>query len=363
MKKRLVAYFSVSGVTKKTAEMVAEAAGADLYEITPKVPYTKADLNWMDKKARSTVEMNDKKFRPELGGDEIDMSAYDEILVGFPIWWYVAPTIINTFLEKYDFSGKKIILFATSGGSGFGNTVSELQPSAFNDDVLFGENWNNQDIDVKTRSIITVVALMAQGITDSSLKFHLQNAKDHGVTQKEIAAIITHVAFYAGWPKGWAVFNLAKEVWAVNEGDLPYEDEAMRAHAKEMVFPIGAPNDGFAQYFSGKSFLAPVSTSQVGIFNVTFEPGCRNNWHIHHAKNGGGQILVCVAGRGYYQEEGKEAIEMKPGDCINIPAEVKHWHGAAADSWFSHLAVEVPGEETSNEWCEPVSDEEYGKLK
>lgn len=90
---------------------------------------------------------------------------------------------------------------------------------------------------------------------------------------------------------------------------------------------------------------------------------CRNNWHIHHAKNGGGQIIICVAGRGYYQEEGKEAIEMKPGDCINIPAEVKHWHGAAPDSWFSHLAVEVPGEETSNEWCEAVSDEEYGKLK
>ena len=90
---------------------------------------------------------------------------------------------------------------------------------------------------------------------------------------------------------------------------------------------------------------------------------CRNNWHIHHAKNGGGQIIICVAGRGYYQEEGKETIEMKPGDCINIPAEVKHWHGAAPDSWFSHLAVEVPGEETSNEWCEAVSDEEYGKLK
>ncbi len=147
------------------------------------------------------------------------------------------------------------------------------------------------------------------------------------------------------------------------EGDLPYDDEEMRAHAKQMVFPIGAPNDGFAQYFNGKSFLAPVSTSQVGIFNVTFEPACRNNWHIHHAKSGGGQILVCVAGRGYYQEEGKEAIELKPGDCINIPAEVKHWHGAAPDSWFSHLAVEVPGEETSNEWCEPVTDEEYGKLK
>ena len=155
---------------------------------------------------------------------------------------------------------------------------------------------------------------------------------------------------------------MAKEVWDVNEGDLPYEDEAMRAHAKEMVFPIGAPNDGFAQYFSGKSFLAPVSKSQVGIFNVTFEPGCRNTGIFIMQKSGGGQILVCVAGRGYYQEEGKEAIEMKTGDCINIPAEVKHWHGAAPDSWFSHLAVEVPGEETSNEWCEPVSDEEYAKI-
>ena len=223
----------------------------------------------------------------------------------------------------------------------------------FNDDVLFGENWNNQDIDVKMRSIITVVALMSSGITDNSLKYHLQNAKNHGVTQKEIAAIITHTAFYAGWPKGWAVFNLAKEVWNVDEGELPYEDETMRAHAKEMIFPIGAPNDGFSQYFSGRSFLAPVSTSQVGIFNVTFEPGCRNNWHIHHAKR---QILVCVAGHGYYQEEGKEAVEMKPGDCINIPPEVKHWHGAALDSWFSHLAIEVPGIDTSTEWMENVKE-------
>lgn len=245
------------------------------------------------------------------------------------------------------------------------NALGEFAPefAHFNDDVLFGENWNNNDIDVKTRSIITVVALMAQGITDSSLKFHLQNAKDHGVSQKEIAAVITHVGFYAGWPKAWAVFNLAKEVWDVNEGDLPYEDEAMRAHAKSMVFSIGQPNDAFAQYFIGHSYLFPVSTSQVGVFNVTFEPGCRNNWHIHHAKSGGGQILVCVGGRGYYQEEGKPAVEMNPGDCINIPAEVKHWHGAAPDSWFSHLAIEVPGDETSNEWCEPVTDEEYGKLQ
>lgn len=117
------------------------------------------------------------------------------------------------------------------------NALGKFAPkfAHYNDDVLFGENWNNQDIDVKTRSIITVVALISSGITDSSLKFHLENAKAHGVTQKEIAAIITHVAFYAGWPKGWAAFNLAKEVWNDGEGDFPYEDPAMRAHAKEMV--------------------------------------------------------------------------------------------------------------------------------
>ena len=130
MEKKLVAYFSASGTTKKTAEMVAEAAGADLYEITPAVAYTKTDLNWMDKKSRSSVEMNDKKIRPEMTDTDAGIENYDEILLGFPIWWYVAPTIVNTFLEAYDFSGKKIVLFATSGGSGFGNTVKELQLSA-----------------------------------------------------------------------------------------------------------------------------------------------------------------------------------------------------------------------------------------
>ncbi len=237
------------------------------------------------------------------------------------------------------------------------NALGEFAPdfAHFNDDILFGENWNNKDIDLKTRCIITVVALMSSGITDSSLMYHLQNAKSHGVTKNEIAAIVTHVGFYVGWPKAWAVFNMAKEVWAENSADT-----AKAAHANKMIFPIGNPNDGFAKYFSGRSYLAPISNKQVGIFNVTFEPKCRNNWHIHHADKGGGQILICIAGRGYYQEWGKEAVEMKPGDCINIPAGVKHWHGAAKDSWFSHLAVEVPGENCSNEWLEPVSDEQYG---
>ena len=241
------------------------------------------------------------------------------------------------------------------------NALGEFAPefAHFNDDVLFGENWNNQDIDVKTRSIITVVALMSSSITDSSLVYHLQNAKNHGVTKKEIAAVITHVAFYAGWPKAWAVFNLAKEVWNEKQEEITAKDQ----YQDTIMFPVGAPNDGFAQYFVGQSYLAPLSMEQVPIFNVTFEPGCRNNWHIHHADKGGGQMLICVGGRGYYQEWGKDAVEMNPGDVINIPVGIKHWHGAAPDSWFSHLAVEVPGENGSNEWLEAVDDATYGKLK
>ena len=144
MAKKLVAYFSASGTTKKTAELLAEAAGADLYEITPKVAYTKADLNCMDKKSRSSVEMNDKKFRPEIEDKDANIAEYDEIILGFPIWWYVAPTIVNTFLEKFDFSGKKVVLFATSGGSGFGNTVKELQPSAPNTEIVEGKILNSK---------------------------------------------------------------------------------------------------------------------------------------------------------------------------------------------------------------------------
>lgn len=133
---------------------------------------------------------------------------------------------------------------------------------------------------------------------------------------------------------------------------------------KEMsVFPTGGANEAFAQYFIGQSYLNMLSTEQVAIGNVTFEPSCRNNWHIHHASLGGGQILVCVGGRGFYQEWGKEAQTLNPGDVVNIPVGVKHWHGAAPDSWFSHLAIEVPGTECSNEWLEAVDDAAYGSLK
>ena len=129
------------------------------------------------------------------------------------------------------------------------------------------------------------------------------------------------------------------------------------------AFPIGSKNEAFAQYFIGQSYLAVLTKEQVPTFNVTFEPGCRNNWHIHHAKSGGGQMLICVSGRGWYQEWGCEPRELHPGDVVNIPTEVKHWHGAAKDSWFQHLAIEVPGEDTGTEWCEPVQSEEYERLE
>ena len=227
-----------------------------------------------------------------------------------------------------------------------------------NDDVLFGEVWNEDALDLKAKCIITVVSLMASGITDSSLGYHLQNAKNNGVTKEEIAAVITHATMYVGWPKGWAVFRQAKEIW--NE-ETPVRSEK-DAYQNSIFFPIGQENP-YGQFFVGQSYLAPVSTRQVPVFNVTFEPGCRNNWHIHHAVSGGGQLLICVGGRGWYQEWGKEPVEMTPGTVVNIPANVKHWHGAAADSWFAHLAIEVAGEQASNEWLEPVSEEDYNKLK
>ena len=246
----------------------------------------------------------------------------------------------------------------TAGRDALGDFAPEF--AHFNDDILFGENWNNQDIDLKTRCIITDVALMSSGITDQSLSYHLANAKKHGVSKKEIAAIITHVAFYAGWPKAWAVFNLAKTIWTE---DVPSDASAKEAYQASIFFPIGQDNSAYEQYFVGQSYLAPISDGAFPIFNVTFEPGCRNHWHNHRATKGGGQVLICVGGEGYYQEWGKDAVKLQPGDTVTIPANTKHWHGASKDSWFSHLAFEIPGENTSTEWNDPVSEEDYLKAQ
>ena len=244
----------------------------------------------------------------------------------------------------------------TAGRDQLGNFAPMF--AHLNDDVLFGEVWNADALNTKTKCILTVTSLMASGIADSSLTYHLQNAKAHGVTKEEIAAIITHVTMYVGWPKGWAVFRLAKEVWNETEPELTEKDR----YRNSIFFPIGEANP-YGQFFVGQSYLTRISGEQVPVFNVTFEPGCRNNWHVHHADRGGGQMLICVGGRGYYQEWGKEAMEMTPGTVVNISVGVKHWHGAAPDSWFSHLALEIPGENGSNEWLEPVSDSDYRKLK
>lgn len=242
-----------------------------------------------------------------------------------------------------------------------GRTVlGEFAPkfAELNDDVLFGEAvWNDSTLSLHDHSMVTISILLGKGMIDSSFRSHLEMGKRHGITRKEIAALLTQAAFYAGWPNAWAGFRIAKEVWA--DDDAATEKERFQ---QEMIFPIGEPNTAYAKYFIGNSYLAPVSTEQVNCANVTFEPGCRNNWHIHKATEGGGQMLIGVAGRGWYQEEGKPAVEILPGTVIHIPANVKHWHGAAADSWFAHLAFGIPGEHASNEWLEPVSDEQYGKL-
>lgn len=244
----------------------------------------------------------------------------------------------------------------TAGRDQLGDFAPEF--ARINDDVLFGEVWSRNDLlSLRDRSVVTLTALISQGMTDQSLVYHLQSAKTNGITRTEISEIITHIAFYAGWPKAWAAFRLAKDVWTADAAT-----DVKEKFQNEMIFPIGEPNSAYAKYFVGNSYLAPISTSQVPVFNVTFEPGCRNNWHIHKAKQGGGQVLIGVAGRGWYQEEGKPAQEILPGTVINIPAGVKHWHGAAADSWFAHLAIEVPGESTSNQWLEPVTDNDYQML-
>ncbi len=235
--------------------------------------------------------------------------------------------------------------------------LGELAPkfAQLNDDVLFGEVWSREDkLSLRDRSMITISALMAQGLFPQ-LKSHFVLGKKHGVTKKEAVEIVTQIAFYAGWPKAWSAFSLINEV---------YSDESI-TEIHGGAFGMGAPNEEFAQYFKGNSYLKPLTQkgeSAVFLANVTFEPACRNNWHIHHATSGGGQILICVEGEGWYQEEGKKAQSLKLGDVVVIPANVKHWHGAKKDSWFSHIAVEVPGENTKTEWCEEVSDEQYNKL-
>ncbi len=235
----------------------------------------------------------------------------------------------------------------TAGRENLGDLAPKF--AELNDDVLFGEVWSREDkLSLRDRSMITITALISKGIFDNSLKSHLINGKNNGITKEEIVEMITHIAFYAGWPNAWAVFPLVREVYADGQDKI------------NPLFGLGSANDAYAKYFIGKSYLNPLNVKGVNVANVTFEPKCRNNWHIHHK---GGQILLCTNGTGWYQEWGKPAQKLHPGDVVYIAPEVKHWHGACANEWFTHIAIEIPAENSSNEWCEPVIDSEYNKLK
>ena len=199
---------------------------------------------------------------------------------------------------------------------------------------LFGDIFARDTLDWRTREIVTIAALAARPETEPQMKAHIAIGKVNGVTDAQAAEIVRRVQL----PR--------------NPSDLPHDWSPI---------PVGEPNTAYAKYFIGNSYLHKLTLDQVPAFGVTFEPGCRNNWHIHHAKTGGGQMLIVTAGEGFYQEWGKPARRLKKGDTVNIPANVKHWHGAAPNCWFQHIALEVPGTEQSNEWCEPVDDKAYAE--
>ncbi len=199
---------------------------------------------------------------------------------------------------------------------------------------LFGDIFERDNLDWRTREIVTIAALAARPETEPQLKAHIAIGKGNGITDEQAAEIVRRV-------------------------QLPQDPKDLPADWSPI--PVGEPNTAYAKFFIGRSYLHKLTLDQVPAFGVTFEPGCRNNWHVHHAKTGGGQMLIVTAGEGYYQEWGKPARRIVKGDTVNIPAGVKHWHGAAPDCWFQHIALEVPGTEQSNEWLEPVDDAAYAE--
>lgn len=296
------------GNTEICAEFIRDAIGGDLFELETVQEYA-ADYETCTEEAKAELENN---VRPKLKRMLADISEYDRIFVCGPCWWGTYPCAVFTQLEALDFAGKQVFPLMTHEGSGLANAAKALRQYCPGATVGAG---------------LAVVGSDAQA----------EPAK----VRREIAA------------------------WLAGLGIERDSAAAEREFEKENVFGKGEPNTAFARYFSGNSYLNPLTdpaAAWLPLFNVTFEPGCRNNWHIHHASAGGGQILICTAGRGWYQEAGKAAVALSPGSVIVIPANVKHWHGAQQDSWFSHIAIEVPGENGSTEWCEAVTDEEYGKL-
>lgn len=280
-------------------------------------------------------------------------------------------TVFSTTLQAQEMKQpKKAVKVVQTAGR---DVLGEFAPdfARYNDDILFGEVWSKNDVlPLRERSIVTLSALISSGVIDSSLKYHIESAKKNGVTQAEIVEVITQLGFYAGWPKAWAAFRMAKEVYAdapaapaqqQGAADGVPVEEITRAFAAKghTTFPIGKPNTAYEKYFTGKTWLAPLAGGHgINTANVTFAPGVINHWHKHHKSC---QVLVGAAGEGYYQIWGEAPQKMEPGTTVTIPAGVKHWHGAAPGAWLQHLAIMQEGAET--EWLEPVDPAEYDKLK
>lgn len=231
--------------------------------------------------------------------------------------------------------------------------------ATLNDDVLFGQVWSREEqLSLHDRSMITVVSLLSNGILDSSLEDHLQRAKENGISKEEMVEIITHISFYAGWPKAWAAFRLVQKIYQDETKDQ--DKEPRSDDQNQVLFERGEKNDAFASYFTGQSYLKMLSKGDISIANVTFEPKCRNHWHIHKTHM---QVLIVTQGCGWYQEWGKPASKITVGDIIEIPAGTKHWHGANKFTWFSHLAIEVNKEGNQTLWFDAMEDDAYQILK
>ena len=260
----------------------------------------------------------------------------------------------DTIVKQQD-TMKKEAKKQTAGRDHLGDFAPKF--AELNDDVLFGQVWSREgELSPRDRSMVTIATLIGSGAPDFTIKSHLTEGKKNGISKDEIAEMITHIAFYAGWPKAWSAFLAAKEVYAseiaadLSKGSAGY------------IFALGEPNSPEnSKHFSGKSYLnvlvAPDKKNNILVANVTFEPSCRNDWHVHSAE----QILLATEGTGWYQEYGKPAQLLQKGDVVVVPAGVKHWHGATAQSWFAHLAI-MDVQKAKTEWKEPVTEKEYTQL-
>ena len=270
------------------------------------------------------------------------------------IFAMVLLTVTKSAQVKQQNTMKKETKKQTAGRDRLGDFAPKF--AQLNDDVLFGQIWSREgELSPRDRSMVTIATLIGSGAPEFTIKAHLTEGKKNGISKDEIAEIITHIAFYAGWPKAWGAFLAAKEVYAneiatdLSKGSAGY------------IFAIGQPNEAYKAYFTGKSYLNPLAmpdkSNTISVVNVTFKPACINNWHRHATE----QILLVTEGKGWYQEWGKPAQFLKKGDAITIPKGVKHWHGATADSWFAHISI-MDTAKDKTEWLEPVADKEYKKL-